>query len=91
MRVDGNGAAAAGAVRPERGEAAMSLIEEYVVQHSEISGVRVTCTTYKIGMTYHCIVANVDPGVNVARSSGPTRESALVSASLKAKQLFTNA
>jgi len=69
----------------------MSLIEEYVVQHSEIVGVQVTCTTYKIGTTYHCVVANVDPGVNVARSSGPTRESALISASYKAKQLLTNA
>jgi len=69
----------------------MSLIEEYVVQHSEIAGVPVTCTTYKIGATYHCVVANVKPGVNVARSSGPTRESALISASHKAKQQFINA
>jgi hypothetical protein len=69
----------------------MSLIEDYVIQHTEISGVPVTCTTYKIGTTYHCVVANVDPGVNVARSSGPTRESALINASQKAKQLFTNA
>jgi hypothetical protein len=69
----------------------MSLIEEYVVQHTEISGVPVTCTTYKIGATFHCVVANVNPSVNVARSSGPTRESALISASQKAKQLFTNA
>jgi len=67
----------------------MSLIEEYVVQHTEISGIQVTCTTYKIGATYHCVVANVEPGVNVARSSGPTRESALISASQKAKHLFT--
>ena len=50
-----------------------------------------TCTTYKIGVTFHCVVANLSPGVNVARSSGPTRESALISASQKAKQLFTNA
>ena len=69
----------------------MSLIEEYVVKHTEIAGVEVTCTTYKIGSTYHCVVANVDPGVNVARSSGPTRESALIRASQMAKQQFTNA
>ena len=68
----------------------MSLIEEYVIQHTEIFGVAVTCTTYKIGGTYHCVVANVEPGANVARSSGPTRESALISASHKAKQVFTN-
>jgi hypothetical protein len=69
----------------------MSLIEEYVIQHTEIAGVQVRCTTYKIGTTYHCVVSNVDPGVNVARSSGPTRESALINASHKAKRLFTNA
>jgi hypothetical protein len=69
----------------------MSLIEEYVVHHTEIAGVPVTCTTYKIGSTYHCVVANVDPGVNVARSSGPTPESALISASQMAKQQFANA
>lgn len=68
----------------------MALIEEYVVQHTEIAGVAVQCTTYKIGTTYHCVVANVDPGVNIARSSGPTRECALISASQKAKRLFTN-
>jgi len=68
----------------------MALIEEYVVQHTEIAGIPVQCTTYKIGTKYHCVVANVDPGVNVARSSGPTRESALISASQKAKRLFTN-
>ena len=69
----------------------MSLIEEFVVLNTEIAGVSVTCTTYKIGATFHCIVANVNPNVNVARSSGPTHESALFSASQKAKQLFTNA
>jgi hypothetical protein len=68
----------------------MSLIEEYVIQHSEIAGVPVTCTTYKIGTTYHCVVANVDPGVNIARSSGPTREAALISASHKARRQFTD-
>jgi hypothetical protein len=73
------------------GESTMALIEEYVVHHTEIAGVQVTCTTYKIGGQYHCVVANVEPGVNVARSSGPTRESALISASHKAKQLFTSA
>jgi hypothetical protein len=69
----------------------MSLVQEYDVQHTEISGVAVTCTTYKIGSTYHCVVANLEPGVNVARSSGPTRESALISASREAKRLITNA
>jgi hypothetical protein len=68
----------------------MSLVEEYFVQHTEISGIPVTCTTYKIGSTFHCVVANLEPGVNVARSSGPTRESALISASREAKRLITN-
>lgn len=69
----------------------MALIEDYTVQYTEIAGVPVTCTTYKIGTKYHCVVANVDPGVNITRASGPTRESALISASRKAKHLFTNA
>jgi hypothetical protein len=68
----------------------MALIEQYTVQHTEIAGVAVTCTTYKIGNKYQCVIANVDPGVNIARSSGPTRESALIRASTKAKHLFTD-
>ena len=68
----------------------MALIEEYVVQLTEIAGVSVTCTTYKIGAKYHCVVAYVDPEVNIARSTGPTQESALISASQKAKLQFTN-
>ncbi len=67
----------------------MALIEEYTIQHTKIAGVAVACKTYRIGQNYHCVVEHVDPGVNIARSSGPTRESALVSATQKAKHLFT--
>lgn len=69
----------------------MALIEDYAVHHTEIAGVPVTCTTYKIGSRYICVIADVDQEVNVARASGPTPETALIAASQKAKDLFTNA
>ena len=66
----------------------MALVEQYAVVNTVIAGVAVRCTTYKIGDTYHCVVANVNPGANLARSSGPTADAALVAATERAKALF---
>ncbi|MDH3196938.1 MAG: hypothetical protein OEO21_01725 [Candidatus Krumholzibacteria bacterium] len=66
----------------------VTLVEQYSVVNTLIAGVAVKCTTYKIGDTYHCVVSNLSPGANVARSSGPTPDAALVAATKRAKELF---
>jgi len=66
----------------------MALVEQYSVVNTVIAGVAVKCTIYRIGDTYHCVVSNLSPGANVARSSGPTPDAALVAATERAKALF---
>ncbi len=67
----------------------MSLVEEYSTQRTVIAGNPVRCTIYRIGTTYHCIVASESPEIHVARSSGPTPDEALIAAKKAAKQRFT--
>jgi hypothetical protein len=42
----------------------------------ELAGWAITVETYKLGDTYHCSIANVDPGARFARADGSTREEA---------------
>jgi hypothetical protein len=69
----------------------MTLIDEYIIGETMIEGVPVTCTTYKIGGRYTCVIADPSLGTNVARCTGPTRESAVLCAEQLAKRLFTSA
>lgn len=69
----------------------MTLVEEYRTEEDVIAGVPVRCTTYKIGQLYHCVVANQSPGANVARSSGSTREAALLAAKSDAERRISRA
>jgi len=50
--------------------------EEYSRRQTEIGGWAVTIEIYKLGDTYHCTIANVDPGARFARADGPTKEAA---------------
>jgi hypothetical protein len=67
----------------------MSLVQEYSTQRTVIAGTSVRCTIYKIGKTYHCIVASESPEAHIARSSGPTPDAALITATEAAKQQFS--
>ena len=50
--------------------------EEYSTRRIEIAGWPVSVETYRVGDTYYCSVANVDPGARVSRAEGPTKEEA---------------
>ena len=60
--------------------------ENFREEVTEISGVQVRVTTYKIGDDYYCHVYNVDPGATIARSTAATREKAVEEAMLKVSQ-----
>ena len=50
--------------------------EEYSRREQDVAGWPVTVETYKLGDTYHCTIANVDPGARFARADGSTRDEA---------------
>lgn len=54
--------------------------EDYQKRRDELAGWPVNITSYRVGDVWHCTVDNVDPGANVARGSGPSREDAEQSA-----------
>jgi hypothetical protein len=64
----------------------MALVEEYSIQRTVIAGTPVRCTIFKIGKTYHCVIASESPEAHVARAAGPTPEAALTSATEAARQ-----
>ena len=64
----------------------MLPVEGYVIESTEIAGIPVILATYKIGDIYHCLVANKRMGGNVARSSGPTADAALIGATREARR-----
>ena len=67
----------------------MTLVSEYSVSEAVVAGVEVQCAFYKIGGTYHCVISNHSPQLNVARGSGPTQEAALTTATRAAERRFT--
>ena len=50
--------------------------EDHSRRQQELAGWAITVETYKLGETYHCTIANVDPGARIARADGSTREDA---------------
>jgi len=50
--------------------------EDYSRRQLELAGWPITVETYKLGGTYHCTIANVDPGARFARADGSSREEA---------------
>jgi len=50
--------------------------EDYSRRQLELAGWPITVETYKLDGTYHCTIANVDPGARFARADGSTREEA---------------
>ena len=64
----------------------MPSVEDYNVENTELSGEPVTMTTYRIGEVFHCVIANVSPGANIARARAKTRDEALDIAREKAER-----
>ena len=54
----------------------MLKTEGYRTDYREISGVKVSVTTYKIGDRFHCHVANAEPGATIARTEAASFEEA---------------
>ena len=50
--------------------------EEYTLRQQQLAGWPITIETYKLGDTYHCTIANTDPGARLARAGGSTRDEA---------------
>jgi len=63
--------------------------ENYRVTKTELAGVSVSVTSYKIGESYHCHVANLDPGATIARaeadSAAEAEQAALAKAAARLK------
>jgi len=64
----------------------MPSVEDFNVEKAELAGEPVTFTTYKIGSVFHCVIANVSPGANIARARAATRDEALDIAREKAER-----
>jgi len=64
--------------------------EGYAKRQQELAGWPIMVETYKLGETYHCTIANVDPGARFARADGATREEAESRALEKAARYLSN-
>jgi len=64
--------------------------EGYAKRQQELAGWPITVETYKLGETYHCTIANVDPGARFARAEGATLEEAESRALEKAARYLSN-
>lgn len=54
----------------------MLKAKDYKEQKREIGGIPIKVISYRIGDTFHCHVANVEPGSTIARSDGKTPDEA---------------
>ena len=50
--------------------------EEYARRQQDLAGWPISIETYRLGDTYYCTIANVDPGARFARAEGSTCEEA---------------
>ena len=62
----------------------MLKAEDFKNMKSDIKGVPISITSYKIGEKYFCHVANLDPGATIARSQADTLQEAQQHALTKA-------
>jgi hypothetical protein len=68
----------------------MARAEEHRVETTDINGINVTVTSYRIEDRFYCHIANVDPGATIARAEGGTRQEALQRALAKATERLTS-
>lgn len=59
--------------------------EEYQTRTESVGRFQIEIKSYRLGERYICTVNNVDPGANVARATGETREAAESAAVEKAR------
>ncbi len=51
-------------------------VEDHQSEATEINGVEVRVTSYRIDQRYFCHVSNADPGATIARGEGGSRDEA---------------
>ena len=61
--------------------------EEYRTRLEEAGEWKLRVTSYRLGNKYICTVDNVDPGANLARGEGATREESESGALSKARHM----
>ena len=54
----------------------MSSVTDHQERNEELAGWPVHIVSYRLNDVWHCTVDNVDPGANVSRATGDSRESA---------------
>jgi hypothetical protein len=62
------------------------ITEEFLEEYIELNGISIRITSYKIGDTFHCHVANTDPGATIARATATSKEAAVEEAIRKAAE-----
>jgi hypothetical protein len=64
-----------------------TLFPLQVVEREEVVGRwRVRLTSYRLGAEYLCVADDYDPGANIGRGRGPTREAAEAQALAAARE-----
>ena len=58
--------------------------EDYKVDAGEINGVKIKITSYKMGASFYCHIANAQPGATIARADASTAQEAMKLALAKA-------
>lgn len=64
----------------------MSTPSNHTVEKRTIAGTPCTVTCFCLENTWHATVANADPGANIARARGATRDEAVGEAVRKATE-----
>lgn len=59
--------------------------EQYRERREKAPPFEIRVVSYRLGERWHCKIDNVDPGANIARAEGGTREQAEEAALAKAK------
>ncbi len=60
--------------------------QEYRERTEPVPPFKMHIMSYRLGDVFYCIIDNVDPGANIARAEGSTREDAESKAVTKAKE-----
>ena len=64
----------------------MLKADDYTVNTTELSGLKVNITSYKIGNLYYCHIDNVDPGATIVRTEGENKEEVVQTAMSRAME-----
>jgi hypothetical protein len=64
----------------------MTRASDYATRTLELEGWQVRLSSYRLGDEFHCTADNVEPGANIVRTHGATREDAEAKAIERARE-----